>query len=278
MKKYIIKIIILFVSIISVGCNPFATRVNLAKNVQIKFNGADGSGIISFSTVNLQIKGVSPEKLKEFKNTFEYSVSAYTELSNGDIIEIIINYDESLAEELNLDIIQNVIKVKVSNLKEVTGTTEFNGYEIPENWDMTDEEKEIYVEYLQSLEQVPPIGYESKIPDYIWYLGDSEIETQYSDREFYNNDYQAPIQAYNAAYDYGKNSSQQFKIEAIGEEANIIGYVCKFKSENVTRIEEDNINALIFKYWPVLVGALLIVIVIAFILIFNTQRMKRNEI
>lgn len=93
---------------------------------------------------------------------------------------------------------------------------------------MNEQEIAEYVEMVKNAKENEKPKEEEPLED-IWMKGTSEGEEKLNDMEFSN---------YSMAYNYGINSSQEFKIRNIQKEDGITRYLCYFK-DNVGK-EENN--------------------------------------
>lgn len=256
------------------------STIDLTKSINVSFNGPNGHGSIQIRNQDVRIRGVSKENLEKFMSTLEYAYTEYKDLSNGDKIKIIINYDEALAESLNIKVVRNIMEVKVDKLKENEDMEEYKGYEIPRSWNLTGGEKESYVEYLKSIEgniMGDFIGDGGESVMTTWLLGTSDQETHYSDQEFYVSDYPSINDACLAAYEFGKKTSQQFKIASIMENNQIVGFTCTFKTDNIA-VKNEQTYLLIGQYGYFIIGLFIVIILLFVFLHIYRKGIKQNEI
>lgn len=278
MKKIGMYFSLLVMITIITGCAMMSSNVNLVSNLTVTFSGSDGKGVAQINTNNIKIGNISDDELSAFTETFEYAFSKYEKLSNGENIQIIVNYDEEMAKKLNLKVVQNERSYKVSGLSEKVATEEYKGYEIPKEWNLSEYEKEQYINSLRSSENQVAIDSVGEQAIENWLIGESKEETKYANKNFYFEDFPSPEDAYDDAYRYGKQSSQQFKVISIWESEKAVGYQCLFKETNANIVKGNDIELFFMEYWPVVIILAVLITIGIFGLYFRGKQKYINKI
>lgn len=222
MKKAIIGILVCFLGLFGYvfykSANPDPITIDLTQNVTVKFKGKDTLGTAEIEN-NFEIN-TDKSYINKFVNGVEYTISKDSFLSNGDKIVLKATYDKSFANSKNI-IVKNAKKtIKVKGLKKYYDT--YKGVTV--TTDMTKKEKEAaYKAYLKEQEQEsssdslsPSTGADSDDADL--YQGDLSVKTNKTSKTF---------SKYSEAYNYGKESSQQYKVKAFQEDGET-KYRCEF--------------------------------------------------
>ena len=89
-------------------------EVNLTENLKYEFVGVNGQGTLKVISNNHYINDIFPT----FMSSLSYEVLDNGALSNGQQVAITVKYDQSVAKELHLDIIDAVETIDVSGLRE----------------------------------------------------------------------------------------------------------------------------------------------------------------
>lgn len=88
--------------------------VDITGNVTLQYHGENGTAYVKA----LNDKANYNQRIQEFMDAVQYKVTPETDLSNGDILELIATYDEELATRYHIQPINTVRDIEVSNLPE----------------------------------------------------------------------------------------------------------------------------------------------------------------
>lgn len=195
----------------------------------------------------------SNNTVSKFLDSVSYRIKPNKNLKNGDTIQVTLVYVESEKELANVEFTQESKTYTVNGLTELNERTvvkeneivvdddgnesislkEYyvvNGVKIPSEWNLSEDEIEAYITYIQYLEE-NEAGEETSI-DVNWMQGTSEKATSRKSANFYFKDYLNNANTtYNDAYNFGINSSQEFKIDPILEDETTIGYRVVFRED-----------------------------------------------
>ena len=106
-----------------------------------------------------------------------------------------------------------------------------NGFNIPTNWNLSKEDEQAYISYLQQMKEKGNAEIATKDVQFEWQQG-TGIETK-ENADFFIKDYMnIGTFAYEYANNYGMTSNQEFKIVPLVEKEETIGYSCIFKDMN----------------------------------------------
>lgn len=236
MKKVIIGFIcclgILFGFIFYKNANPDPITVDLTENITIKFSGEDTLGTAKIKGTFEDTTGKS--YMSKFAGTVSYSISKEDFLSNGDKVTIKAKYDKSLAKKKNIIVTGAKKTFKVKGLKERYET--YKGITVKKGLS-NKEKEEAYQEYQEAQSYTLDDTKVSAPENAEIYQGDLNITTDKSSKTF---------DSFSDAYNYGKESSQKFKINT-SEKNGQIKYECEFVDEtdgsntfSVTLLDEDD--------------------------------------
>lgn len=117
MKNKMISALCLTLIIISLYSTCYllffrTTGIDVTKDVEIMYRGENGSATVLVRNKNLNYN----QRIQEFMDTVTYTVSPNKDLSNGDMIEIMASYDETLASRYHINATHLTREVMVSNL------------------------------------------------------------------------------------------------------------------------------------------------------------------
>ncbi|GJM59270.1 hypothetical protein [Faecalibaculum rodentium] len=202
--------------------------IDLTKDIKIIYSGQNGRGVIE--EIQNPIDTMGSRELEKFVETLDYTAFPRKALSNGDTISIEVVYDNEMAKKLKLNCKNPIRDFKVKGLVDLSNATDgenkqgmdviiVDNVEIPKSWNLNDQEIAEYVEMVKGAEENAKPKEEEPLED-IWMKGTSTGEEKLDDMEFSN---------YSMAYNYGINSSQEFKIQNIQKEDGNTRYLCYFK-------------------------------------------------
>ena len=207
------------------NANPDPITVDLTEGVSVKIKGEDTLGVA-------KIKGkfqnqTNKSYMDKFADTVTYTLSKEEFLSNGDKIILKAKYDKTLAKSKNI-IIKNPKKIiKVKGLK--TRYETYKGITIKKG--LSEEEKEeAYQEYQNAKSATLDETTVSGPEDADIYQGDLAIKTNKENKNFDN---------FSDAYNYGKESSQKFKINTSIKDGQT-EYECEFLESDAENGDEDD--------------------------------------
>lgn len=250
LNKYIFKyILIFFCCFFSCGC-IYTEKVDIDpfQNCEVSVTGWNGSGKINISC-NIEYFG-NDETVSKLLDSISYSVENNGNLSNGDVVNIELEYAQHLYNLCDISFTRESYKYTVNELldndkdllvyentfidedsgEEVSVYTEtymIDGIEIPASWNLTEEEQRAYVKYAKN------IGGNNVTEDdangYAWLVGNSSTKTHRVSTKYLTEDYNNSRDCYQAAFEFGNTSSQEFMIVPIMKQGVNIGYKCEFK-------------------------------------------------
>lgn len=239
MKKIILGILGIFLFLgtavaVKVFLFPEPVILDATSNLVMDFNGVNGEGVASVKENPIVYDG-NKKSVLNIINSIEYDISPSRNLSNYDDITVTVKADDEEAEKANVVLKNTQKKFQVRGLEETQEQKEelydtVDGYEIPKSWNLSDEEKQAYIEYQKQIES----GQGEMLPDYgvqdIWNKGTSKEESHKKNQKFYVSECGNNSEvAFKRATEYGEDSSQEYKVVPIIEEETMIGYECIFK-------------------------------------------------
>lgn len=245
--------LVLGLSLISQHSSEDKEIIDAFANCHLSFKGIDESGVAEISSSDILYQG-NDEATKQLLNDLVYEVSPKKGLSNGDEVIVKLRYSQALMELSTIRFKEDEMKFKVNGLassdrqkinslivvkdqegNDVEVETEhflIDGVEIPTYWNLTDDEIQAYINSVKQSEQSPSSISENVGVEDPWIQGESNETTERKSADFITADYlNNSITAYKQAYQYGIESSQEFKIQPIIEDSKGIGYRCIFKDE-----------------------------------------------
>ena len=250
--KHILKILTTFIFI--VFCLTGCTRgdpieLDPFKNMEIEYTGWNGSGKAKVENT-IDYTG-NNESIKKFIDSISYKITPNKDLTNGDTITVELKYTKDAYKLANVTLKKEKKEFRVQGLlngeHEVVTKKEmfeqngeekekfsqsyvYDGVEIPAEWNLTEEEKQKYIAYIQGNSQNNSL--EDPGAEQQWFQGESETVTHRDDADFLVKDYlDNAISCYQDAYNYGATSSQRFKIDPIVENDKMVGYRCVFAED-----------------------------------------------
>lgn len=148
-KSVLLFITFVFVGMISViGCSKEKTSktniLDFEQMITFSFNGLNGKGVINTSP-NMEkyndkkflkrlfpdeTQGKSSETLSVLMSKVSYTFTEENNLSNGDEIEVIVQYDTDIFKEYNITVKNDKFKIKVEGLENGTVIDAFDGLSI----------------------------------------------------------------------------------------------------------------------------------------------------
>lgn len=239
MKKIVLGIVGLFIVLgVSVGIKlyffPEPTQLDVLSNLELSYQGMEGQGTASIKGNDIQYNGDDKEVI-DFIESLNYEISPKKNLSNYDDVVVKVLFNETAMKEANVELDSASRTYQVRGLEETPEQKServevIDGHEVPRDWELEDEDKKAYIEYLKQLENAGDDLVEEKGAYTEWIKGNSKEETKKKNKEFLTKDYANNSSvAYKRAVEYGLTSSQEFKVQPIIDDDETIGYVCIFK-------------------------------------------------
>ena len=239
MKKVILGIVgVIVVLGLAIGVKiyvfPEPTHLDVLSNLELTFEGMEESGKASIKGNDIQYDGDDKEVL-DFIASLKYEISPNKNLSNYDDVEVKVIFDEKARKEANVELESTSRTYQVRGLEETPEQKAerveiIDGHEVPRDWELEDEDKKAYIEYLKQLENAEDELVEEKGAYTEWMKGNSKEETKKENKEFLTEDYaNNSTVAFKRANEYGLTSSQEFKVQPIIKKDKTIGYECIFK-------------------------------------------------
>ena len=192
------------------------------------------SGKASIKGNDIQYDGDDKEVL-DFIASLKYEISPNKNLSNYDDVEVQLIFDEKARKEANVELESTSRTYQVRGLEETPEQKAerveiIDEHEVPRDWELEDEDKKAYIEYLKQLENAEDGLVEEKGAYTEWMKGNSKEETKKGNKKFLTKEYANNSSvAFKRANEYGFTSSQEFKVQPIIEKDETIGYECIFK-------------------------------------------------
>ena len=189
-------------------------------NLELTFEGMEESGKASIKGNDIQYDGDDKEVL-DFIASLKYEISPNKNLSNYDDVEVKVIFDEKARKEANVELESTSRTYQVRGLEETPEQKAerveiIDGHEVPRDWELEDEDKKAYIEYLKQLENAEDELVEEKGAYTEWMKGNSKEETKKENKEFLTKDYaNNSTVAFKRANEYGLTSSQEFKVQPI---------------------------------------------------------------
>lgn len=252
-KRIIVLLSTFFFLITFTGCtNKKVVSIDPFKDIQIKEKGWNQDGYLEVEKGDIPYHG-NDQTILKLIDSIRFDVKPNKKLKNGDEVTIELKYDKELNSRVSVHFTKEETKYKLTKLvdkKQSVRTEEkevidkngekkidiseyiiIDGVEIPTSWNLTNEEMQDYIQYIKNqdddTEMIDEPGVKVE-----WIQGTSETKTNRKDAKFYMKDYgNLDMDCYNAAYEFGNVSSQQYKIRPIVDNSRTIGYECVFKQE-----------------------------------------------
>ncbi len=225
-------------------------KIDATKNLELVITGfnEDAEARVESNKIPYDKNNETVERLI---NSFKYKVKPDNGLKNGDEVTITVTYDSNLAKLANANIENTEKVIKIDGLsgskrerlliKEENSEGEMitksydviDDIKIPAEWKMTEEEKQRYVEYLNDIKnngEEPDLHHDSGGNEE-WKKGQSDKLTKRKNTSFMISEYKDGISAFDAAEEYGKYSSQYYRVEKIMKDERLTGYRCVFKED-----------------------------------------------
>ena len=233
-----------------------AVAYDLTENLEISVSGWNGAGSAEVSS-NKIAYDEEDEAMQRFVESLDYVIDPADGLSNGDTVTVRVRYNDEYRRLANLTIANDFKEFVVSGLdgEDIVSYSEdhfvvdgegnirndwqsvevIDGIEIPSSWGLSDEEKELYVQYQKIVngdtekdtaenEDAAAVG---------WMQGESESTTNRQTSSFWFSDYNDDsIKTYDAAYIYGNTSSQRYRISPIMIDGEHKGYRTIFEGDD----------------------------------------------
>lgn len=254
MKKRIVIGALIFSAVI--GASLFlqgllfreTVELDVSENLEVMVRGMNGNGTLEVVSNEVAYSG-KDESVKRFIDSLGVHLSKDKKLSNGDVIEIRIVYDESLRKLANIELSGVKKEYVVSGLtgedssfiakleEEEDGfyrldeVVVIDGIEVPA-YLKSEKERESYVAYMKTVKLGSEMDEPSKGPvNEQWMQGKGESPTKRKDTEFYLEDYPTQVDAWFAASSFGSESSQKYKIDMIVRKGEVVGFKVIFAQE-----------------------------------------------
>jgi hypothetical protein len=242
MKKFILGasiFILVFSSIIYLKITYFPEpyELDVFENMEIAYIGSQGNGNAEIDENYISYNGRKKEILDFIKN-IDYTITPNENLKNYDEITVTVNVDKETLKKLNIKLRKSSKTFRVRGLEKNTDTKkapiemkDVNGFNIPTNWNLSKEDEQAYISYLQQMKEKGNAEIATKDVQFEWQQG-TGIETK-ENADFFIKDYMnIGTFAYEYANNYGMTSNQEFKIVPLVEKEETIGYSCIFKDMN----------------------------------------------
>lgn len=216
MKKVILGIVgVIVVLGLAIGVKiyvfPEPTHLDVLSNLELTFEGMEESGKASIKGNDIQYDGDDKEVL-DFIASLKYEISPNKNLSNYDDVEVKVIFDEKARKEANVELESTSRTYQVRGLEETPEQKAerveiIDGHEVPRDWELEDEDKKAYIEYLKQLENAEDELVEEKGAYTEWMKGNSKEETKKENKEFLTKDYaNNSTVAFKRANEYGLTS------------------------------------------------------------------------
>ncbi len=210
-------------------------KIDLMDGVEVVYEGWNKEGKARIKRNEISYDG-SNETIHRFIDSIQIHVTPDSGLRNGDTVKVKAVYSENARSLANVDIVRSSMECTVEGLNGESMVYEYDddlnekvtidGYEIPEGI-QTEEGRQDYVAMQKIIDGKASV--EEKEWEDIWYQGESDTKTDWSDTTFPCSDYEFYRNAFYDAYDFGQASSQRYKIETIFENDQIAAYKVVFE-------------------------------------------------
>ncbi len=206
-------------------------EVDLSKNIIMQFSGTNGEGRAKVQSNNLDLD-MNDENNRKFVETLVYKIDPPQELWNGTEIKVTVSYSTSLSEMAHLKPIEPESYFRVKGLKAPV----FTENEIPESMKEKEQDRELYQKYIEEL----PMEDDQADLGSIWIAGEyPDAETKQS-KEFLFEDYSAyKNDAFDQAKEYGRTSSQEYRVAPVMEGEIQKGWKTVFKNDEPQSFSTD---------------------------------------
>lgn len=251
MRKKLMLLLLLAPLLISCKGDRSHIKIDATKNLELEITGLNENAEAAVKQ-NEIVYDANNETLTRLINSFNYKIHPDSGLKNGDVVTVIVTYDKSIAKLANADVENTKKEIKIKGLagksrqrivlkeESQNGEEVLKSYDviddikIPSEWKMTEEEKQRYVEYINDIRN--DTGKTEMIQDTggneDWKEGQSKKLTKRKTTSFMIEEYKDEISAFDAAEEYGKHSSQYYRVKKIMKGEKLVGYRCVFKGES----------------------------------------------
>lgn len=225
-------------------------KIDATKNLEMEITGFNENTEATIEKNEIPYDK-NDETMERLIDSFKYKIQPDSGLKNGDVVTVTVTYDKSIAELANAEVVNTKKDIRIDGLdgkkrerivlkeKNQDGEDVLKSYDviddvkIPADWKMTEEEKQRYIEYMNDIKNNSENVdlHEDSGGNEDWKKGKSEKQTRRKSTSFMIDEYKDGISAFDAAEEYGKYSSQYYRIEKIMQDGKLTGYRCVFKGE-----------------------------------------------
>jgi len=78
-----------------------AIPMDMTQALEVSFSGSNGAGVAEVKSNDIMYDNTN-EKIAAFVESITYDFDPDTKLSNGDTVSVTVNYDEEMADKLNI--------------------------------------------------------------------------------------------------------------------------------------------------------------------------------
>ncbi|MEE0266083.1 MAG: hypothetical protein UD936_10705 [Acutalibacteraceae bacterium] len=146
-----LTMVILATAFVVTGCGKTVIDVEEAKLLDVEIKGFDGKGRVNLTVDEKKLKTLKKEyrddknysDIKDFLDSISFVMedeSLNGKLSNGDVFNIVVTYNEDIAEDINIGVKNELIsyEIKKGKLKKGTEIDAFKGLKITYSGDNTE--------------------------------------------------------------------------------------------------------------------------------------------
>lgn len=206
-------------------------EVDLSENIVMKFSGVNGEGKAKVQENRLDLD-MNDENYRKFAESLTYTIEPSRNLWNGSKVQVTVNYPRSLSEAAQLDPVETKTVFQVEGLK----IPVFDEQEIPESMKEKDQDRELYQQYMEALS----IQDDQADLGSIWISGEYPEAEKKQSRTFLFEDYtEYQNDAFDQAKEYGRTSSQQYRVAPVMEGEIQKGWKTVFENDEPQPFSAD---------------------------------------
>lgn len=231
MKKWMIAagIAAVFIAVGSIAAislqRDTLLEVDLTENIVMEYSGENGSGLAKVKSNDL---GLDPsnENYQKFSESLSYAVDPSKDLWNGNEVHVSVSYNEGYCQAAGLKPINPEAVFMVEGLQ----TPKLSSDTVPPA--MQDEEgQDVFKAYMDAIEKTPEDAPEADLSG-MWITGQNSEAPKKDSKVFLFEDYNAySSDAFDQAKEYGRTSSQNYRVQPVMDGDSQIGWKTVFSDE-----------------------------------------------
>lgn len=200
-------------------------EVDLTKNIVMDFSGVNGDGKAKVLSNHLELDS-SNENYTKFSQSLTYQIEPSEGLWNGDEIRVTVSYNESYRKIAGLQPINPEMVCVTEGLE----TPKLSSDTVPSSMQYEGVD-EVFKAYMDAIENAPDDEPEADLSG-IWITGQDPEAPKKEQQEFLFEDYTDYMNdAFDQAKEYGRTSSQNYRVQPVMNGDSQIGWKTVFQDE-----------------------------------------------